>query len=234
MSLSTSLFSPFFPRSSHTLLQYHYRHHHVKWIQGDLKSAHDLHEDNQPSYEGQGEFSPDLYSRFYLKFFFYEGVPFVHLKRAKQRAINWLAIWHFLKEWNYNSFWQGKQWRWLQSIPETNPFSSTSPSRPLTCQCRYLGQSLQEDSWSYPQEPPAVHLNKYRKTHRVYQKYLQEHPQQIYRAATITVREKHLFSNPWFLVVLNCTGFGLWCQQNCGRPEGKQLVRQLNNRLLHG
>ena len=76
---------------------------------------------------------------------FYEGVPFLHLNRAKRRAISWLAIWHFLKEWNYNSFWQGKQWRWLQSIPETNPFSSTSPSRPPTCQCRYLqGQSLQE------------------------------------------------------------------------------------------
>ena len=89
---------------------------------------------------------------------------------------------------------------------------------------------------SYPQEPPAVHLNKYRKTHRVYQKYLQEHPQQIYRAATITVREERVCSNPWSLIVLNCTltGFRYWCEQSCGRPEGKRLVRQLNNRLFHG
>ena len=158
-----------------------------------------------PPMKAKGSFHLICTPGFILNCFFLRRA-FVHLNRAKRRAINWLAIWHFLKEWNYNSFWQGKQWRWLQSIPETNPFSSTSPSRLLTCQCRYLGQSLQEDSWSYPQEPPAVHLNKYRKTHRVYQKYLQEHPQQIYRAATITVREERVCSNPWSLIVVIFAG----------------------------
>ena len=30
---------------------------------GQLKAAHDLHEGNEPSFEGQGEFSTDLYTR---------------------------------------------------------------------------------------------------------------------------------------------------------------------------
>ena len=30
---------------------------------GELKSAHDLHEDTMPSFDGQGEFSTDLYTR---------------------------------------------------------------------------------------------------------------------------------------------------------------------------
>ena len=31
--------------------------------EGELKSAHDLHEGTKPSFEGQGEFSTDLYTR---------------------------------------------------------------------------------------------------------------------------------------------------------------------------
>ena len=31
--------------------------------EGQLKSAHDLHEGTKPSFDGQGEFSTDLYTR---------------------------------------------------------------------------------------------------------------------------------------------------------------------------
>ena len=31
--------------------------------EGELKSAHDLHEGTKPSFDGQGEFSTDLYTR---------------------------------------------------------------------------------------------------------------------------------------------------------------------------
>ena len=31
--------------------------------EGELKTAHDLHEGTQPTFEGQGEFSTDLYTR---------------------------------------------------------------------------------------------------------------------------------------------------------------------------
>ena len=31
--------------------------------EGELKSAHDLHEDTKPSFDGHGEFSTDLYTR---------------------------------------------------------------------------------------------------------------------------------------------------------------------------
>ena len=42
---------------------YYTRDIHYHTTEGDLRSGHDLHEGSKPSYEGQGEFSTDLYTR---------------------------------------------------------------------------------------------------------------------------------------------------------------------------